>query len=130
MTRGDISMKQGHQPHFEISGVIGLSGKAIGVVVLSVSRKVAFSITEKMLGERPTAIDADVTDAAVCASAVGAVVREFGGVDTLVNLAQQFRPARPVAEVTEEDMHICFESGPLASLRMMQLCHPHMKARR
>ena len=58
-----------------------------------------------------------------------AVVREFGGVDTLVNLAQRFRRPRPVAEVTEEDMRICFESGPIASLRMMQLCYPHMKAR-
>jgi len=75
------------------------------------------------------AIDADVTDPAACASAVEDVVREFGGVDTLVNLAQQFRKARPVAEVTDEDMRVSFESGPIASLRMMQLCYPHMKAR-
>ena len=26
-------------------------------------------------------------------------------------------------------MRVCFESGPIASLRMMRLCHPHMKAR-
>jgi len=75
------------------------------------------------------AIDADVTDPAACASAVEDVVQEFGGVDTLVNLAQQFRKARPVAEVTDEDMRVSFESGPIASLRMMQLCYPHMKAR-
>jgi NAD(P)-dependent dehydrogenase (short-subunit alcohol dehydrogenase family) len=75
------------------------------------------------------AIDADVTDPAACASAVERVVREFGGVDTLVNLAQRFRRSRPVAEVTEQDMRVCFESGPIASLRMMQLCYPHMKAR-
>jgi NAD(P)-dependent dehydrogenase (short-subunit alcohol dehydrogenase family) len=75
------------------------------------------------------AIDTDVTDPAACASAVEDVVREFGGVDTLVNLAQRFRRQRPVAEVTEEDMRVSFESGPIASLRMMQLCYPHMKAR-
>lgn len=75
------------------------------------------------------AIDVDVTDPALCASAVAEVVREFGGVDTLVNLAQQFRRTRPVVEVTEEDMRVSFASGPMASLRMMQLCHPHMKAR-
>ena len=75
------------------------------------------------------AIDTDVTDPAACASAVDDVVREFGGVDTLVNLAQRFRRQRPVAEVTDEDMRVSFESGPIASLRMMQLCYPHMKAR-
>jgi len=75
------------------------------------------------------AIDGDVTDPGVCSSAVEEVVREFGGVDTLVNLAQRFRRQRPVAEVTDEDMRISFESGPIASLRMMQLCYPHMKAR-
>ena len=63
LIRGAISTKQGNQPHHDISGIIGLSGKAVGIVVLSVDREVAFSITEKMLGERPTTIDADVTDA-------------------------------------------------------------------
>src|SRR5262245_16453992 len=75
------------------------------------------------------AIDGDVTDPVACSSAVEEVVRNFGGVDTLVNLAQRFRRQRPVAEVTDEDMRISFESGAMASLRMMQLCYPHMKAR-
>jgi len=74
-------------------------------------------------------IDADLTDPASCTSAVENVVREFGGVDTLVNLAQRYSRERPVVEVRERDMRTCFESGPIASLRMMQLCHPHMKAR-
>ena len=61
--RGDISIKQGCQPRHEINGIIGLSGKAVGVVALSVGRDVAFGVTEKMLGERPAEIDANVTDA-------------------------------------------------------------------
>ena len=70
----------------------------------------------------------DVTDAVACASAVDEVVKDFGGVDTLVNLAQQWT-RRPIFESTDEDVRLTFESGPFATLRMMQLCYPHLKAR-
>ncbi len=63
LARGNIAIKQGSQPHHEINGIIDLSGKAVGVVVLSVDREVALSVTEKMLGNRPFEIDANVTDA-------------------------------------------------------------------
>ena len=63
LTRGAISIKQGCQPCHEISGVIRLSGRASGVVVLSVAREVALSVTETMLGDLPTAIDDNVKDA-------------------------------------------------------------------
>src|SRR5262245_26391497 len=75
------------------------------------------------------AIACDVTDPVACRSAVEEVVREFGGVDTLVNLAQRFRAGIPLVNLTDDDMRVSFDSGPIATLRMMQLCHPHMKAR-
>src|SRR5262245_36659991 len=75
------------------------------------------------------AIACDVTDPAACRAAVEEVVREFGGVDTLVNLAQRFRAGIPIPKLTDDDMRVSFESGPIATLRMMQLCYPHMKAR-
>ncbi len=62
LTRQQLRMKTRSQPDHEISGIIGLSGNASGIVVLSVSRDVAFSATEAMLGERPENIDADVAD--------------------------------------------------------------------
>lgn len=74
------------------------------------------------------AIKCDVTDPGACAAAVGEVVRDFGGVDTLVNLAQQWHKL-PLIEVTDAEMRLVFDSGPTASLRMMQLCYPYMKAR-
>ena len=70
----------------------------------------------------------DVTDAAACASAVEGVVKDFGAVDTLVNLAQQWT-RRFILESTDEDVRLTFESGPFATLRMMQLCYPYLKAR-
>lgn len=73
-------------------------------------------------------IECDVTDPAACASAVGEVVSDFGGINTLVNLAQAWNK-QSLLEVTAEEMRLVFETGPTATLRMMQLCHPHMKAR-
>jgi len=72
-------------------------------------------------------VDCDVKDAAACESAVRDAVRDFGGVHTLVNLAQQWNKM-PLIDVTEEEVHLVHESGPFATLRMMQLCYPHMKA--
>jgi len=71
----------------------------------------------------------DVTDPAACASAVNEVVSDFGGVNTLVNLAQMIVIDTDMLKVTDEDMRVSFESGPIATLRMMQLCYPHLKTR-
>jgi NAD(P)-dependent dehydrogenase (short-subunit alcohol dehydrogenase family) len=75
------------------------------------------------------AIACDVTDPDACRSAVDEVVGEFGGVDTLVNAAQQFRAGIPLVKLTDDDLRVSFESGQIATLRMMQLCYPHLKAR-
>ncbi len=60
--RGQLYLKGHHSPDHEISGIIGLSGKAVGTVVLSLSREVALGATEAMLGEHHTEINADVVD--------------------------------------------------------------------
>lgn len=63
LTRGQPYIKGDFQPAHEVSGVIGLSGRAKGTVVLSLDREAAICAAEAMLGERPTHINADVTDA-------------------------------------------------------------------
>jgi NAD(P)-dependent dehydrogenase (short-subunit alcohol dehydrogenase family) len=55
-------------------------------------------------------------------------VAELGPVTTLVNLAQHVVVDTPALAVTDDDMERSLASGPTATLRMMQLCHPHMKA--
>jgi NAD(P)-dependent dehydrogenase (short-subunit alcohol dehydrogenase family) len=55
-----------------------------------------------------------------------AVVEAFGGVQILVNNAQEV-PLGPLHAVTEERLAAGWESGPLASFRMMKLCYPHLK---
>lgn len=63
ISRGRVFVKEGSQPHHEVSGIIGLSGKAKGTVVLSLEPDVALAATEAMLLERPPEINSDVVDA-------------------------------------------------------------------
>ncbi len=63
LRRGTISLKDHNSPKYEISGIVGLSGKAIGTVVLSLSEAVALKAASTMLMCETTEIDADVVDA-------------------------------------------------------------------
>jgi chemotaxis protein CheX len=63
LERGTPYLKNGTQPQHEVSGMIGLSGKAQGTVVLGLSREAAISAAEVLLQERPLEINGDVTDA-------------------------------------------------------------------
>ena len=61
--RGHVALKDCHAPAYEVSGVIGLSGGAIGTVVLSLSEPVALKAASTMLMCETTEINADVCDA-------------------------------------------------------------------
>ena len=63
LTRGPLALKRGHSPVYEISGLIGLSGKCQGMVVVSFGRNTAMQAAETMLGHRPDDLNADVADA-------------------------------------------------------------------
>ncbi|MDS0796924.1 SDR family oxidoreductase [Burkholderia pseudomultivorans] len=68
----------------------------------------------------------DVMDAAQIARCVDAVVERFGGVQILVNNAQVV-PLGRLLDVADTDFLAGLESGPIATLRMMRACHPHLK---
>lgn len=63
ITRGELFIEDGPHPHHDVTGIIGLSGKATGSVVLGLGQEVALAVTEAMLEERPAEINADVVDA-------------------------------------------------------------------
>jgi chemotaxis protein CheX len=65
LTRGQLYVKNGFQPRHDISGIIGLSGKAKGTIVLSLERETAKLITEALLATElhSTQITSDVIDA-------------------------------------------------------------------
>ena len=47
LVRGPLSLNANFQPAHEVSGIIGLSGRASGTVVVSVDRNVAISATKR-----------------------------------------------------------------------------------
>ncbi|MHB1034928.1 MAG: chemotaxis protein CheX [Pirellulales bacterium] len=61
--RGKPRLKDNTIPMHEVSGVIGLSGNAVGLVVLSLSESVALGAASVLLMSEATEINADVVDA-------------------------------------------------------------------
>ena len=63
ITRSDLFTMETFEPRHEITGIIGLTGKALGSVALSLSKPLALKATEAMLMESYTEINEDVVDA-------------------------------------------------------------------
>lgn len=63
LTRGPLSIKQDGAPIHEVNGLIGLSGRCRGMVMVSVGRETALNAAGVMLGARPNDLDGDVMDA-------------------------------------------------------------------
>ncbi len=71
------------------------------------------------------ALECDVNNADSLEQLVNMTVEHFGGIQILVNNAQEV-PLGTLMEVTDESFTSGFTSGPLASFRLMKLCHPHL----
>jgi chemotaxis protein CheX len=63
LRRGRPVLKQARTADHQISGVIGLSGKAVGTVVLSFSKEVALKAASALLLEELSEINTEVLDA-------------------------------------------------------------------
>lgn len=71
-------------------------------------------------------IQCDVKSKESLQSCVQAVIDHYGGINILVNNAQEV-PLGTLLEMEEEQINSGWESGPLATFRLMKLCHPHLK---
>ena len=68
----------------------------------------------------------NVKDESSLAQLVEDVVARFGTIDILVNNAQEV-PLGALHQVTDAAFTAGWESGPLATFRLMKLCQPHLK---
>lgn len=76
-------------------------------------------------GEASTVV-CDVGDGEAIDACVEQVVGAHGTVDILVNNAQVV-PLGKLLDVTEKSFEMGLRTGPVATLRFMQRCHPHLK---
>jgi meso-butanediol dehydrogenase / (S,S)-butanediol dehydrogenase / diacetyl reductase len=77
-------------------------------------------------GSRGVPVVCDVTELDELRSMVDRVVAEIGTVDILVNNAMMV-PRGVLLEIDEETIDAGWRSGPLATLRLMRLCHPYLR---
>jgi NAD(P)-dependent dehydrogenase (short-subunit alcohol dehydrogenase family) len=85
--------------------------------------------TAKLIEERGGSalpVEGDVKRLEHLTSCVEQTVDAFGGIQILVNNAQQV-PLGSLNAVTDEALEEGWSSGPLATFRMMKLCYPHLK---
>ncbi len=79
-------------------------------------------------GGKAVAVACDIKSPSDMEVAIDAALNAFGGLDILVNNAQEV-PLGTLDEVTDEAFTAGFESGPLATFRFMKLARPHLAAR-
>jgi meso-butanediol dehydrogenase/(S,S)-butanediol dehydrogenase/diacetyl reductase len=105
-----------------------LAGEGVAVAVtgrtLAKVEKTAAEIIKR--GGKAFAIECNVKDADSLARSVDQTVKQLGGLNILVNNAQEV-PLGPLNGVTDEAFTAGWESGPLAVFRLMKLCYPHLK---
>jgi 3-oxoacyl-[acyl-carrier protein] reductase len=80
-------------------------------------------------GGTATGVVCDIGKADQIKAAVDQVVAAYGRIDILVNNA--FDPSSvfsSIVDLSVEQLQRNFETGPIAYLRMMQACYPHLKA--
>lgn len=77
-------------------------------------------------GGKAIAVTCNVKSEESLVALVDEVVEKLGTIDILVNNAQEV-PLGPLHGVSDETFTAGWESGPLATFRLMKLCYPHLK---
>ncbi len=117
--RGQLAVKSSGHAHHPISGVIGLSGKAVGTVVVSFSREVALRAASTMLMTEATEVNEDVLDAVgeltnMVAGGAKAQLEEFQLMVSLPNvITGQDHEVHFPSNVTPLCIHFQTPWGPL-----------------
>jgi Enoyl-(Acyl carrier protein) reductase len=100
------------------------------VAVLSLTPANVDSVVADIQAAGGTALGVvcDISDADQIKAAVDKVVAAYGGIDILLNSA--FDPSAVLSSIIDlsvEQLQRNFETGPIAYLRTMQACYPHLK---
>src|SRR6185295_13999688 len=103
-----------------IAFALANEGAAIAVTGRTLS-KVQDTVGEiKRRGGKAIGLEVNVKDADALARCVDETVKQFGGLNILINNAQEV-PLGDLLSVTDEAFTAGYESGPLATFRLMKL---------
>ena len=61
--RTGLMLKDDKAPRYAVSGVIGVTGRAVGTIVFSLSQPMALAVLKQMVGTEATALNSEVCDA-------------------------------------------------------------------
>lgn len=100
---------------------IMLAGRTLNTVAKVASEIEAF-------GGSAASSTCDVKSATDTARVVAETAAKFGGIDILINNAQEV-PLGKLLDVSDDAFLDGFLSGPMATFRLMKACQPHMQAR-
>jgi len=109
-----------------IALALATEGCAVAVAGRTESKLVTTCEEISARGARAIPIACEVGDAAQIEACVKRTVDELGTVDILVNNAQSV-PLGKLLDVTDDAFDAGWQTGPLATLRFMRACHPHLK---
>jgi NAD(P)-dependent dehydrogenase (short-subunit alcohol dehydrogenase family) len=104
------------------------AGATVVVAGRTLEKVEATAATIHERGGKAIAMVCNVKSADDLARIVADTVVQAGSLDILVNNAQEV-PLGALKDVSDEAFMAGFESGPLATHRLMKLAHPHMVAR-
>jgi len=104
LTRGEIGLNHERVPLHSISGVIGLTGRAKGTVVLSLSEEVALKAASTLLMAEATELDEEVVDA------VGELTNMLAG-GAKAELEQYHLSISLPTVILGKDHDVCFPQG-------------------
>ncbi len=109
-----------------IALALAREGAKIACLGRTLEKVEATAKTIEERGGEAIALECDVKDANALSRCVDAVIESFGGIQILVNNAQEV-PLGTLNEVSDAAFITCLESGPVATYRLMKLCYPYLK---
>lgn len=108
-----------------IAYALAAEGAAVAITGRTLAKLEATAAEIVRRGGRCLPLVCDIKDAAAIDAAVAKTVRALGGLDILVNNAQEV-PLGPLLGVSEQALEAGWQSGPLATFRLMTRCQPHL----
>jgi meso-butanediol dehydrogenase / (S,S)-butanediol dehydrogenase / diacetyl reductase len=106
---------------------LALASAGAAVTLMGRTEHKLMTVRDEMVarGGDPLVIAGDVKHTDDIERTVAATVERFGTVDILINNAQEVALGS-ILELRDDDVTAGWESGPMATLRFMRACHPHL----